>query len=263
MSLAAAQLREKEIERAWLAYQPERAKVPSSARRATRAFTAMCAASDARLKEVYKLPTFHALLDSWWRRGSLRPERLKAANRIAAALAPLSKVGEPISVNAEADGILLLWSSAHDGLVEVALPTYKQPGVVVAAARWRRSAPRGERVRVFPLLEVPEHALGRMFQRCPGIGAAGALVGASRAFLAADYEAIEAARLRGATVCLPCGRGLLLCQAIKGPDLENRLRLIVRANTFVSATMAARDQRPPAPAAEFEKSVLAAAVRGG
>jgi len=121
-------------------------------------------------------------------------------------LVPESELRGPATVGASANEVLLIWQSAHDGLVEVALPTYRQPGVVVAAARWARER-RGERVRVFPLLEVPEHALGRMFQRAPGIGGAGALIEACRGFLAADYEAIEAARLKGRRWSFPPARG--------------------------------------------------------
>jgi len=107
-----------------------------------------------------------------------------------------------------------------------------------------------------------EHGLARMFQRAPSIDAAAALHEAALCFLAADRRAVEAARLGGQTLCLKAGPGLLLCLSIAGPDLEGKMRLIARANTWIAADMAAADQTPLIPAVDPARSVLAANIAG-
>lgn len=67
----------------------------------------------------------------------------------------------------------------------------------------------------------------------------------------------------GADVCLPAGPGLLLCLPIAGPDLEGKVRLVARANTWITAQSAEPDQRAVGAAVDPVHSVLAAAVRPG
>src|SRR5271165_5370541 len=194
-SAAALQSRERQIDRAWREHEPERAMVPAEARRAVRAFKTTVASSDARFRSVFRSTAFRKLLqellNAWCRRGALRAERLRAANRIKAALVPEAQFGEAATIDADAAEILLFWPSAHEGFFKIARPTFEQSGVIVAAARFVRAVGRG-RVWIFPVLEIPDHALGRMYQRSPGIDAVAALNEAARAFLAADYRDVEA-----------------------------------------------------------------------
>ncbi len=108
------------------------------------------------------------------------------------------------------------------------------------------------------MLEVSEHALGRLYQRSPRVAASAVLTEAVHAFLAADMGKVAEASRRGETVYLPAGSGLLLCAVI-----AEKPRIVVRANTFLAAELAGPDQRAVAAAVDFERSVLAASVRGG
>ena len=76
----------------------------------------------------------------------------------------------------------------------------------MAVARLVRAG-RGLRASAFPVLEVSDHALGRLYQRSPGVDAAAALVEAVRAFLAADITEVLKASRRGETVYLPTASG--------------------------------------------------------
>jgi hypothetical protein len=244
--------RERDVERAWLRHEPARARVPNEARRAARAFRDGLARDGDRIKLTYQSPDFRQLLNDWARKGTIG--RGRALARIRASIAPAS-------VDVVGAALTLMWLMPHEGLIRVPLPTFSQPGVLVAAAHVSRGPAGFVREASFPVLETPTHALGRMFERSPSINATAALMEAARAFMGADREAVEAVRLKGSTLILPAGRGLLLCVPILGPDLENKLRIVGRANTFIRMEQAAPDQRAIAAAADPERSVLAAAAR--
>jgi hypothetical protein len=84
-----------------------------------------------------------------------------------------------------------------------------------------------------------------------------ALIEAACAFLAADRRAVEAARLKGATLCLPTAGGLLSSEALLLNDLKGEPRLFARATTFITSAMAEEDQRPVAKAVDPAATVLA------
>ncbi len=230
-----AATRERQIERAWAQHEPERARAPPSARRAVAAFKARLAPDAERIKGALRgsaLP----LIDDWAKKGS--PGRERKLRRIKAALgwAAVDDTGGALRV---------LWLEPRGQMVLIPgsqpwdHPSFAQDSVLVVGAVASRQNGR-IRWSGFPVLEVPDHALARMFQRSPGVAAAAAIYEASIGFLRADRRAVEAARLRGAGLCLAAGPGLALCQPIAAPDLEGKMRVVARASTWIAAEMAAR-----------------------
>ena len=244
--------RERDIERAWALHEPLRARVPPDARRAASAFKQRIAPNADKIKRIYQSLEFRALLNDWARKGAVGRERAK--RKIVQMLAPAP-------VDDAGGALMLMWAETRGQMIIVDHPSFRQDCVLVVAAVVERTA-SGVRDKSFPVVEVPDHALGRMFQRCPGVVAAAALNEAAVEFLRADRRAVEGARLRGETVCLPSGPGLFLCMAICAPDPEEKLRTFARASTWIAVGQAAPDQRPLAAATDPARSVLAAAVSG-
>jgi len=149
-----------------------------------------------------------------------------------------------------------MWLEPRAQLVRIDHPSFQQNCVLVVGAVGSRVP--GTIRWSFPIVEAPDHALARMHQRSPNIDATVALYEAAISFLRADRNVVETARVEGCTVCLPAGPGLLLSLLIGGLDLESKMRLIARANTFVVAEMAEPDQRPVQAAIDSSQSVLAA-----
>lgn len=239
--------REKQIEISWRQHDPSRAKVPHSARRAAGAFKDALAGDAERIKgalQGHALPLIH----EWSRKGAIGRERKLL--RIKQALAP-ARVED---VNG---ALLVLWQEAHGQMVLIDDPRFKQNCVIVVAALGSRVKGR-IRWASMPVVEAPDHALARMFQRAPGLDAKAALYEAARAFLAADARAVTRGPGLGETLCLAAGPGMLLCLPIAGPDLEGEVRLVARANTWIAAGQASPGQRPVKAAENPVGSVLAA-----
>jgi hypothetical protein len=160
------------------------------------------------------------------------------------------------AVVAEEDGRLMIsWLESHGGgVIHIRDdPRFTQDCVVVfgACLSQTRGNVRGPR---FPALEIPDHALARMFHRSPSIDAATALREAASAWLSADASAVRASE----SVILPAGAGLLLCLPIDGLRPEGgKTVLYASARTFFRRNMAFPDQRPVAPAVVAPRSVLA------
>ena len=244
-----ASARERDIERAWRIHAPERAGVPAEARRAVRSFKAAIAPDGAKVKTA--LRGADPLVSSWAKKGAL--DRGRKLLKIKAALAPAA-------VDDAGGALLVLWLEARGQMVLVDHPSFQQDCVIAigaVASRLRGSV----RWSSFPAIEVPDHALARMYQRAPGINASAAMYEAAVAFLRADRNIVEAARLRGESLCLRAGSGLLLCQIISGLDLADKMRVVARANTWIAAEAAGGDQLPLPPALDPARTVLAMVAR--
>jgi hypothetical protein len=247
-----SQARERDIERAWAIHDPARTRIPIEARRAAKALWDRLAPDVARLNATYGSPEFRLIITDWARKKGVGRER--ALGKIKTALAP--------AVLDDVGGVLrLLWFEARGQLVQIDHPSFKQNCLLVVAACIGK-VERNVREVAFPVLETPSHALARMYQRAPKLDAKTALIEAATAFLHADRRMVEAVRRKGSTLCLKAGPGLLLCEVLLTRDLEDKKRLIARANTWVSDLMAEPDQRGVAPAIDPHHSVLTRAVRG-
>ncbi len=246
MSLAVSRRREFEVEKAWAIHEPERTavSVPLSARRSVRVFRAMITGDAAVLRRAYQSPSFRRLIADFTKPGALGRDKKLLAIRKALAPASVERVG---------GALIVTWIAPHGNMpVNPEYPSLSQAGVVVSIAHVTRLGPRA-----FPALEVSDHALGRCFQRCPGVNMRAALVEAARAYLSADWNDVEAAWRERRTLYLPAGKGVLLATPLAGPSRD---WLIARASTWVSSEARGEDQVPVGPAADPSKSVLAAAV---
>jgi hypothetical protein len=242
--------REREI--AWRKHEPLRSRVPYFARRTAEQFRESIAPDAGRIKRVYSSTSFRALLKDWARQASLG--RSHAIKRVASAIAPAS---------AEAIGgmLRLLWLESRGQLVQLDDPRYAQNCVLVVGAVIRRSGRTLGAASGFPVLECSEHSLRRLCERAPHIDVKAALLEAACAFLAADFRTVEAQRLKGGTVCLKAGPGLLLTEVLYCADLEKKPRLFSRANTWISWATAEPDQRPIAAAVDPAATMLAVVAR--
>ena len=247
-----AAARERDIERAWRRHEPLRGRVPFAARQATTAFREGLAGDAEKIKRTYASPPFRVLLHDW---------ALKKGIGCETARQKIVRTFTPASVD-DVDGSLrLLWLEPRGPMVMLDDPRFKQDCVLVVGALVQRTTRKNVSITSFPVLEVPDHALARLFERSPLVDAKEALIWAACAFLAADRSVVEGVR-QGATLCLPTAGGLLLTEAILIKDLKGEQRLVARATTFITSEMAEPDQRPVIAAVDPARSVLAAAVSG-
>ncbi len=244
-----AAAREREIEAAWRRHEPLRGRVPFAARRAAQAFRDGLAGDAEKIKRTYASPPFRVLLHDWALKKGIGCET--ARQKIVRLLAPGA-------VDVVAASLRLLWLEPRGPMVMLDDPRFKQDCVLVVGALVQRTTRKNVSVTSFPVLEVPDHALARLFDRAPNVNVRNALLEAASAFLAADLEAV---RLQGATLCLPTTGGLLLSEAINLKDLNGEQRLVARATTFITFEMAEPDQRPIQAAVDPAQSVLAAVAR--
>ncbi len=109
-------------------------------------------------------------------------------------------------------------------------------------------------------LEAPDHCLGRLYQRSPGIDVLDALNQAASWFLSLPVRAVvELSHDRGESLVLPAGDGLFLSNVIWGKVRKTEgWRLMARPRTFIRLSQAGHDQRPLPPASDVASSVLAA-----
>ena len=169
---------------------------------------------------------------------------------------PIQESLRPAEVVCIDGDLLVLWLRPFGPLLQSNDPSYRQDCVLVLGMIVSRVA--GElRWNGFPIFEAPDHMLGRMMQRAPGINAAAALYEGALSFLRAD-RALIATQPR-ATMSIPSGPGLSLCLPIRAMGPDRKAHLIARAQTWVSDNMAGADQVPVAAAADPARSVLAAA----
>jgi len=93
-------------------------------------------------------------------------------------------------------------------------------------------------------LEVPDHALGRLIERCRGADPAAALWQASNAFLNAGLSEIVACLKNDQVFYLPAADGLFLCEAIAINDDAFGLHIYARARTRLATDMLQPEQTP-------------------
>ena len=211
-----AAAREREIERAWRQHEPERAKVPLEARRQAKAFRDRIAPDADKIKAAYQSQPLRDLLNDWARKSAVW--RNRAIRKIKQALAPAA-------VDDAGGALIVAWLQAHERFVLVDSPTFGQSGIVISAAHISRAG-RDIRESSFPVLEAPQHALARMFERSSShIDAAQALHEAAACFLAADMRTVESARLRGATPMPARRRRAVLVLSRQGTRFRRRRKI--------------------------------------
>ena len=241
--------RTRQIDAAWARHRPDpsRARVITpEARRAVRLFKQQIDGDADRVKAA--LRGCAPLILDWTKKGPRG--RARKFPPIQESLSP----AEVVCIDGE---LLVLWLRPFGPLLQSNDPSYRQDCVLVLGMVVSRQ--RGSlRWNGFPIFEAPDHMLGRMMQRAPAINAAAALYQGAQSFLSAD-RALIATQPRD-TLYVPTGSGLTVGLPIRALSPDRKAYLIMRGSTWLSASMAGKDQRPIAEAADPSRSVLAALV---
>jgi hypothetical protein len=155
------------------------------------------------------------------------------------------------------NGTSLIWQclEARDAAIDVADPSLQQSTIAIrcGVAHLPRN-PLDLWCLLVVVLEVPDHATGRLLQREPGADLAKTLHEAASAVLNADVELI------GDAFNLKAGPGLLLCRS-QGFWFDGQYGRYARASTFVSDQMVRPDQRAVISASDPANSVLSLLAR--
>jgi hypothetical protein len=106
------------------------------------------------------------------------------------------------------------------------------------------------------ILEVPDHALGRLLQRSPQADLGDCLTEAAAGFLDAGADPIRNAAKHDHPIYLRAGDGAFLTEVISTGDDDGSVVLYARARTYLSNTMLGASQVPIGAAADPSASVL-------
>ena len=105
-------------------------------------------------------------------------------------------------------------------------------------------------------LEAPDHALARMLQRAPGTDIREALHQAHHALFRASAQAVSRHVEEQTRLYLPCGPGLLICEALRASTPSGLVYVFCRGRTWIAENMLHPDQRPIAAAPSGVESQL-------
>jgi hypothetical protein len=105
-------------------------------------------------------------------------------------------------------------------------------------------------------IEAPDHALARMLQRSAGTDIRAALHQAHHALFAADAALVSKHVDDNSTFYLPCGPGLLICEALRADTQSGHRFVFARARTWISTDMAGASQVAIPPASAGHPSQL-------
>jgi hypothetical protein len=237
-----------EIERAWRKHEPLRARVPNSATVKARAMITAVAHDGERILNVCQEPLLHAIVTDWRYKKKVGKQR---------AFMKLVSLLVPSCIREDRESLVVISLLAYGPNVAATHTRYAQDAISVLALRL------GKSFRPALALEVPVHALARMFERgaMTPVEAQATIHEAAGRFLAADHAAMERAASTAESVALPAGSGLLLGEVIALHDADfdaiigNPLRLFHRARTWIPLSDAMANQEPP-PASDAPASVL-------
>jgi hypothetical protein len=236
-----ARVRESQIERGWLAHEPERARIPREVWRNLRTFKRTIAPIADRLDvAVTDRDRIKGLLYDWTRKGEVGRAR---------ALAKLRKHLEWANITFPRSGIMWSWLAPRGCM----LIEPKNEGEAHDAILVRYGFAWIERKRELNgyeafSIELPDHATARLVQRAPDVNLARVLMEAQDQFFAADVATVSRHVAHGTSLYLRAGPGLLICEAISGITPSKMEYWYARARTWISDSMIRPDQIPIAPA---------------
>jgi hypothetical protein len=217
---------------------PARASVPigAEARGKLRIWKRTLVEPDAKIQGAMVSPEFRQLATDYvYKRGKGQERALTRLNRL---VSPALLVGA-----FETGGAVWGWLEPSEAVLNTDDPGRSQDCVLVsyiAAAKFTR---RGDAARCGGwFLEAPDHALGRLLQRCPQADPAAALWLAAEAFLNAGMGEIVTCVKDRRVFYLPAGDGLFLCEAIASNGCLGRL-MYARARTWLPDDMLRPEQK--------------------
>jgi hypothetical protein len=236
-----ARVRESQIERGWLAHEPERGRIPKEVWRKVRTFKRTIAPIADRLDV--------AVTDRERIKGLLYDYACKGDVGRARALAKLRKHLPLATITFPRQGIMWSWLAPRGCmLIDPKTEGEAQDAILVRYGFcWIERKRELNGYEAFSL-EVPDHATARLVQRCPDVNLARVLMEAQDQFFAADVKTVSKHVAHGTSFYLRCGPGLLICKAIDGVTSSKTNCWYAQARTWISDDMARPDQQPIAPA---------------
>jgi hypothetical protein len=244
-----ARVRESQIDRGWLAHEPDRAKVPREIWRDLRTFKRTIAPIADRLDTASTdRERIAGLLYDWTRKGDVGRAR---------ALAKLRKHFPLATITFPRQGIMWSWPAPR-GCMLIDPKTYgeAQDAILVRYGfAWIERRMELNGYEAFSI-EVPDHETARLMQRAPSVNLPRVLMEAQDQFFAADVATVSRHVAHGTSLYLRCGPGLLICEAISGRTPTGIQYWFARARTWISDSMTRPDQIPIAPATGDAQSML-------
>jgi hypothetical protein len=227
-----------EIERAWIAHDPDRARVPPECWRRLRTFKRHIAPAAAKVTRVSAdEPVLRPLVTDFLFKKKLGKAR---------AMAKLKRILAPATFTVSEGGLMWSWLEPRGPLLNSDRPGEQQDCVLVNFGTTMRYG-RHAASMVAWSLELPDHSLGRLLQRSPHADLAEVLHQAHLEFLLADAD--QVCREDGQSFYLRAGQGLFICNAIYAKTPTGQKFIYGRAQTWISKQQARPDQVPVAPPA--------------
>jgi hypothetical protein len=241
--------RDREIEKAWLAHEPERARVPREVWRDLRTFKRTIAPIADRLDAASTdRDRIKVLLYDYACKGEVGRAR---------ALAKLRKHFPLATITFPRQGIMWSWLAPRGCmLIDPEDEGEAQDALIIRYGFcWIERKRELNGYEAFSV-EVPDHATARLIQRAPEINLPRVLMEAQDAFFAADMLTVSQHVVRGTPLYLRCGPGLLICRAMFGRTPTGIEYSFAQARTWIGETMIRPDQVPVAPAVGDSPSQL-------
>jgi hypothetical protein len=244
-----ARVRESQIERGWLAHEPDRAKVPLEVWRKVRTFKRTIAPIADRLDAAW---TDRDLL-----KGLLYDYACKGDVGRARALAKLRKHFPLATITFPRQGIMWSWLAPRGCmLIDPKDESEEQDCILLRYGfAWIERKRELNGYEAFSI-EVPDHATARLLQRAPDVNLPRVLMQAQDEFFLASVATVSRHIAHNVPLYLRCGPGLLICQAIDGRPPSGINYWFARARTWISDSMIRLDQIPIAPAVGDDPSML-------
>jgi hypothetical protein len=228
----------RQIEKAWLAHQPERARIPAEAWRRLRQFKRSLAGPAASIdRGLHDDKTLDLLGEAVRRRGMARQRVLKVVKEKFAGA----------TVRAERDVVELHWLVPSTHLIQDIQDQGESQDCVVHY----RTVIRLDILKIVVLWstiisEIADHSAGRLLQRFPKADLGQCLFQVGNEYLSADGDEVLTCLNTGRTAYLPGGPGLFACSIISAKGAGGKgTFLYARADVAQSGN----DPHRPAPAA--------------
>jgi hypothetical protein len=233
--------RTRDIERAWAIHEPARLKIPSEAWRALRIFKRSIVPLAARVGLASDdLKRIRALMHDYSRKGDVGRQR---------TFAKLRHHFYPATVERLQNGILWSWLDPRGAmLLDPRDEGESQDAILVRyGLAWVVRKRDLVAYEAFTL-EAPDHALARMLQRAPGTDIKAALHQAHHHMFQASAQAVSRHVEEQTRLYLPCGPGLLICEALRASTPSGLVYVFCRGRTWIADNMVRPDQQPIAAA---------------
>jgi hypothetical protein len=250
--------KDREVEAAWLAHEPERAAISNEIWRSLRAWKRELLPTAGIIEGVLKREELaQSLFEPCVRkRGVGRQRKLVDLRKMLPGANVKISFKDILEISWLSPKQAILADPQHQGeqhdctLVCFVAAFSPTPHSVTCHSAWAA--------------EIPDHAAARILQRAPKSDLRNALFAAGLAFLAADAETVVPLVGQDTSIYLPAGPGAFGGKVIGARTVDGRSSYVyARTNTWLSETMLRADQTLLPPAASAERTVALALWQWG